>query len=276
MPASYDLQHADGIFTSAGLSAGDAPAKPISDYKVVGTSPPRFDIPGVVTGTSAFIQNVRLPGMLHGRVVRPRGQRAYGVGARPVSVDERSIAHIPGARVVRKGNFLGVVAPHEYDAIQAAAQLKVRWDKPPQALPGGDDEFAAMRALDAAGKTLASSTSLNGVENRGDVDSALASAAHVVSASYGWPTNVHTPIGPQCSIAEVTSQGARIISGTQGVYTIRDYTAPLLGLPPEKVRVTAFPMGGCFGDGSQYRDVAAAAAVMSQAVGAPVRVQLMR
>jgi CO/xanthine dehydrogenase Mo-binding subunit len=276
MPASYDLQHADGIWTSAGLSAGDAPAKPINDYKVVGTSPPRFDIPGVVTGTSAFIQNVRLPGMLHGRVVRPRGQRAYGIGARPVSVDERSIAHIPGARVVRKRNFLGVVAPHEYDAIQAAAQLKVRWDVPPQALPGAGDEFAAMRALDAAGKTLASSTSLNGVENSGDVDRALASAAHVVTASYGWPTNVHTPIGPQCSIAEVTPQGARIISGTQGVYTIRDYTAPLLGLPPEKVRVTAFPMGGCFGDGSQYRDVAAAAAVMSQTVGAPVRVQLMR
>jgi nicotinate dehydrogenase subunit B len=110
MPASYDLQHADGIWTSAGLSAGDAPAKPIGDYKVVGTSPPRFDIPGVVTGTSAFIQNVRLPGMLHGRVVRPRGQRAYGIGARPVSVEERSIARIPGARVVRKGNFLGVVA----------------------------------------------------------------------------------------------------------------------------------------------------------------------
>jgi len=276
MPASYDLQHADGIFTSAGLSAGTAPAKPIANYTVVGTSPQRFDIPGIVTGTSAYIQNVRVPGMLHGRVVRPRGQRAYGTGAPIVSVDESSISHIPGARVVRKGDFLGVVAPHEYDAIQAAAQLKVKWADPPKSLPAGGDEFATMRALDAAGKTDGSTESLNGVQNVGNVDRALASAAHVISASYGWPTQVHTPIGPQCSIAEVTAQGARIISGTQGVYTIRDYTAPLLGLPPDKVRVTAFPMGGCFGDGSQYRDVAAAAAVMSQTVGAPVRVQLMR
>jgi nicotinate dehydrogenase subunit B len=278
MPASYDLQHADGIFTSAGLSAGDAPAKPVSEYKLIGTSPQRFDIPDIVTGTSTFIQNVRVPGMLHGRLVRPRGQRAYGTGAPILSVDESSIKHIPGARVVRKGDFLGVVAPHEYDAIQAAAQLKVKWAAPPAVLPPGGDEFGAMRALDAAGKTLTSSDSLNGSQDTGDVDRALASAAHVVSGSYGWPTNAHTPIGPQCSIADVRPQGegVRILSGTQGVYTIRDYIAPLLGLPPEKVRVTAFPMGGCFGDGSQYRDVAEAAAVMSQAVGAPVRVQLMR
>ncbi len=276
MPASYDLQSADGIFTSAGLSAGEPPAKPVDQYTVVGTSPPRFDIPGIVTGTSTFIQNVRVPGMLHGRLVRPRGQRAYGSGAPIVSVDESSISHIPGARVVRRGDFLGVVAPHEYDAIEAAAQLKVKWADPPAVLPGNGNEFEGMRALDQAGKTVLSSGSLNGAENTGDVDHALASAAHVVTGTYGWPTNAHTPIGPQCSVADVTPQGARILSGTQGTYTIRDYTAPLLGLAPENVRVTAVPMGGCFGDGSQYRDVAAGAAVMSQIVGAPVRVQLMR
>jgi nicotinate dehydrogenase subunit B len=276
MPAGYDLQHADGIGTTAGLSAGDAPAKPVSQYKVVGTSPPRFDIPDIVTGTSTFMQNVRVPGMLHGRVVRPRGQRAYATGAPIVSVDASSIAHLPNVRIVRRGDFLGVVAPHEYDAIQAASQLKVKWAAPPSALPGGGDEFETMRALDRAGKTLPSSSSLNGTTDTGDVDRALTQSAHAVSASYGWPTQVHTPIGPQCSIADVTPQGARILSGTQGVYTIRDDTAGLIGLPPEKVRVTAFPMGGCFGDGSQYRDIAESAAVMSQAVGAPVRVQLMR
>ena len=74
--------------------------------------------------------------MLHGRVVRPRGQAVYGFGAPIVSVDESSITHIPGVRIVRKDNFLGVVAPHEYDAIQAAAQLKVKWADPPAALPG--------------------------------------------------------------------------------------------------------------------------------------------
>jgi CO/xanthine dehydrogenase Mo-binding subunit len=276
MPAEYDLQQADGIWTTSGLSPGVAPAKPVSQYAIVGTSPPRIDIPGIATGTMTYIQNVHVPRMLHGRVVRPRGQRAYGMGAPIVSVDASSVAHIPAVRVLKRGNFIGVVAKEEYDAIQAAALLKVKWADPPAALPGNGNEFGAMRALDRAGKTVHVTSSLNGEQDAGDVDRALASAAHVVAGTYGWPTNVHTPIGPQCSIADVTPNGARILSGTQGTYTIRDDTAPLLGLPPEKVRVSAFPMGGCFGDGSQYRDTAEAAAVLSQMAGAPVRVQLMR
>ena len=94
--------------------------------------------------------------MLHGRVVRPRGQAVFGFGAPIVSVDESSIKHIPGVRVVRKNNFLGVVAPQEYDAIQAAAQLKVKWADPPAVLPGSGNEFKGMRALDSAGKTVMS------------------------------------------------------------------------------------------------------------------------
>jgi len=277
MPASWGMQSLNGIGTANGLSAGAAPAKPVSDYSVVGTRVPSIEIPPIVTGAATYIQNVRVPGMLHGRVVRPQGQTVYGFGTPIVSVDEGSIAHIPGARVVRKGDFLGVVAPHEYDAIQAAAQLKVTWAQPPAVLPGGGDEFAAMRALEAAGKTVISNTDLQrAAPNTGDVSGALASAAHTVSETYAWPTNVHTPIGPQCAVAEVTPEGARIFSGTQGAYRTRDYAAPVLGLPAQQVRVTAFPMGGCYGNGCQYRDVAQAAALMSQLVGAPVRVQLMR
>ena len=137
-----------------GIQAGQAPAKPVSQYKLVGTSPPRIEIPAIVTGSEVYIQNIRVPGMLHGRVVRPRGQTVYGFGAPIVSVDESSIRHIPGAQVVRKGDFLGVVAPQEYDAIQAAALLKVKWADPPAVLPGGGNEFAQMRALDRAGKTV--------------------------------------------------------------------------------------------------------------------------
>jgi len=92
--------------------------------------------------------------MQHGRIVRPRGQTVYGFGAPIVSVDESSIKQLPDVRIVRKGDFLGVVAPHEYDAIQAAAQLKVKWADPPAVLPGGGDEFAQMRALDRAGKKV--------------------------------------------------------------------------------------------------------------------------
>jgi nicotinate dehydrogenase subunit B len=278
MPASYGLQNASGGSRFAGgLQAGQSPAKPVSQYKLVGTRPPEVDIPKIVTGTFTFIQNVRVPGMLHGRVVRPRGQAVYGFGAPIVSVDESSISNIAGARVVRKNDFLGVVAQHEYDAIQAAAQLKVKWADPPKALPGNGNEFKGMRALDSAGKTVWSSVDLqHDAPNNGDVDKALASAAHVVAQTYGWPTNIPNVIGPGCTIADVTPQGARILSGTQGAYSTRQQVAAVTGLPLDKVRVTVFPMGGCNGPATQYQDAAQAAALMSQLAGAPVRVQFMR
>ena len=134
-----------------------------------------------------------------------------------------------------------------------------------------------MRALDTAGKTVMTRIDLGGVaQNTGDVDGALASAAHVAGGTFGWPTNNHTPIGPQCAVADVTPNGARIFSGTQGAYQTRPQVALVLGLPESKIRITAVAMGGCFGDGVQYFDTAQAAAIMSQEVGAPVRVQLMR
>ena len=288
MPASWDMNPSGGLagsFSGAtpagpgkGLQAGEAPAKPVGQYKLVGkTGVPRIDIPSIVTGSEVYIQNIRLPGMLHGRVVRPRGQTVYGFGVPIISVDESSIKHLPNVQIVRKNDFLGVVAPKEYDAIQAAAQLKVKWADPPAVLAGNGNEFQHMRALDSAGKTIMGRTDLSRVApNNGDVDSALASAAHVVSETYGWPTNVHTPIGPMAAVADVTAQGARIFSGTQGAYQTMPYVARVLGLPQNRVRVTAASMGGCYGDGCQYFDTAQAAAVMSQAVGAPVRVQLMR
>jgi nicotinate dehydrogenase subunit B len=127
MPASWNMGPPPTVFFMGGIQPGQSPAKPVSQYKVFGTSPPEIDIPGIVTGTRVYIQNIRVPGMLHGRWVRPRGQPVYGFAARIVSVDESSIKHIRGARVVRKNDFLGVVAAEEYQAIQAAAQLKVKW-----------------------------------------------------------------------------------------------------------------------------------------------------
>jgi CO/xanthine dehydrogenase Mo-binding subunit len=102
---------------------------------LVGTSPTRNDIPDKVSGKYVYLQHVRLPGMLHGRIVRPRGQGAYGAGAKVSTIDEASIAHIPGARVVRKGDFVGVVADREWDAVRAAQQLKITWGVP-ATLPG--------------------------------------------------------------------------------------------------------------------------------------------
>jgi CO/xanthine dehydrogenase Mo-binding subunit len=113
---------------------GTAPRKAPSEYKLVGTRVPRVDIPDKVAGTYTHMQHVRVDNMLHGRVVRPRGQRAYGTRAAPLAVDEASIKDIPGARVVRRGDFLGVVAENEWDAVRAAQQLEVRWQDTP-ALP---------------------------------------------------------------------------------------------------------------------------------------------
>ena len=278
MPDSYDMTaRGTGVFDfTGGIQPGVAPAKPVSQYTLVGTRVPSIEIPPIVTGTATYIHNVRIPGMIHGRVVLPRGQFVSGFGAPVTSVDETSISHIAGARVVRKGDFVGVVAPHEYDAIQAAAQLKVKWADAPTVLPGGGNELQAMRALDRAGKTVAGVHDLLfAAPNTGNVDTALASAAHSVSETYFWPTNSHTPIGPNCAVADVTPQGAHIFAGTQGVYKTRDAVAQMIGLPVNRIRVTTFDMGGTYGE-SQYDEAAQAAALMSQLVGVPVRVQLMR
>ena len=240
MPDSYNMTaKGTGVFDfTGGIQPGVSPAKPVSQYTLVGTRVPSIEIPPIVTGAATYIHNVRIPGMLHGRVVLPRGQSVFGFGAPVISVDESSISRIKGAHVVRKGDFVGVVAPHEYDAIQAASQLKVKWGDPPKVLPGGGDELGALRALDRAGKTMSGVHDLLfQAPNAGNVDSALAAAAHAVSETYFWPTNSHTPIGPNCAVADVTPQGARIFAGTQGVYKTRDAVAQMIGLPVSKIRV---------------------------------------
>src|SRR5262245_47700048 len=163
--------------------SGSAPVKKPADYTVVGARVARRDLPDKVDGKHVYMQYVRVPGMLHGRVVRPRGQRAYGVGAKIASVDETSIRHIPGVRVLRRGDFLGVVAEHEWDAVRAARQLKVAWE-PTSALPGSDKVYERMRAA---------TTPEEIVLERGNVASSLTSAAHVVWFSAKAPYQAHAP-----------------------------------------------------------------------------------
>ena len=126
---------------------GIAPQKPITRYQLVGARVPRVDIPDKASGKYVHMQHVRMPDMLHGRVVRPRGQRAYGDGAKPLAVDESSIAGIPGARLVRKGDFVGVVAREEWDAVKAAAALEVTW-RESSTLPGNAVRAHARREDD--------------------------------------------------------------------------------------------------------------------------------
>jgi nicotinate dehydrogenase subunit B len=244
---------------------GAAPVKPPAEYKVVGARIPRNDIPDKVSGRYVYMQHVRLQGMLHGRVVRPRGQRAYGSGAKVGSLDESSIAEIPGARVVRRGDFVGVVAENEWDAVRAARQLKVTWDTAPT-LPTQASLHEQMRAAKTTDRV---------VVQRGDVAGALAKAAHVVSESYRGPYQAHAPFGPNCALAHVMPDRALVVCSTQDVYGTRNSLARLLDMPAEKIRVQYYEGSGTFGH-SCYDDAAQAAALLSRLAGKPVRLQFMR
>ena len=244
---------------------GKAPLKSPSEYKVVGTSVPRKDIPDKVSGKYVHMQHVRVPGMLHGRVVRPRGQAAYGAGAKVVDIDESSIRNIPGAQIVRRRDFVGVVASSEWDAVRAAKNLKVAWDTTPS-LPGSADVFEQMRTAKTSDKV---------VLERGDVAMALGRAAHVTSETYRGPYQSHAPFGPNCALADVKADSAQVVCSTQNLYETRGKIAVVLGMPVDRVGIQYYEGSGTYGH-SCYDDVAQAAAIMSQAVGKPVRVQFMR
>jgi len=244
---------------------GTAPLKPVNRYRLVGSRVPRVDVPDKVAGRYTLVHHLRAPNMLHGRVVLPRGQRAFGAGAKPLNVDESSIKDIAGARVIRKGDFVGVVAEQEWDAIKAARALKVTWQETP-VLPGNADLFEKMRAEKTTDTVIA---------DWGDAAKGFAAAAHVRSASYRCPYQGHLPFAPNCALADVGPNSAVIQSSTQDVYNARAMLATVLGMPAEKVRVQYYEGSGTFGR-SCYEDAAQAAAIMSQAAGRPVRVQYMR
>jgi nicotinate dehydrogenase subunit B len=260
---------------TAQLNPGQGIAKPVSQYKIVGTRFPRKTIPEKVSGKYTYVHNIRIPGMLHGRVVRPRGQAAYGTGAPILSVDTGSISHIPGAKVVREGDFIGVVAPREYDAIQAASQLKVTWKENP-ILPSSGNLWGAMRKQDSAGQAPARiAMDVNG--SAGTVDQALKASAKVVQQSYMYHYQGHMPIGPCCAVADVKSDRATIFSSTQAIEGMVTAIQQLLGFAdPNQVRAYWYEGSSSFGPGNRYVDTAKAATMMSKLVGAPVRVQLMR
>jgi CO/xanthine dehydrogenase Mo-binding subunit len=264
------------------LQVGVAPAKPVTDYKVVGGTIPRVDLPGKISGKYTYVQNIRIPGMLHARVVRPTGQGAVtSQNHYPVSVDEKSIKHIPGAKVVRVNNFLAVVAPKEYDAIQAAAQLKVTWKKDPK-LPGSGNFWSWLRQ---AGDTNTTNPARY-TTNNGNVESALKSAAQTLSATYKYQYNGHMSIGPTCAIADYRGDSMTVFCNSQQPSSVPTTLAgfqidgkPYFGLPAKEIRCVyyegASSFGGMLGTGGQT-DAYIAAAVLSKETGKPVRLQWMR
>ena len=244
---------------------GTAPIKQASQYKLVGTRVPRVDVPDKAAGKCVHVQHVRVANMLHGRVVRPRGQGAYGSGAKVAHLDEKSIADIPGARVVRRGDFVGVVAEREWDAIRAAQQLDIAWEKSAP-LPDQSKLPEFLRTASAT-DTI--------VVNVGDVERGFAGAAHVAAATYFSPYQAHAGFGPNCALADVRADSALVLSSTQDIYASRKMLATLLGMAVEQVRVQYYEGSGTYGH-SCYEDASQAAALMSQLAGRPVRVQFMR
>ncbi|HWZ54528.1 MAG TPA: molybdopterin cofactor-binding domain-containing protein [Verrucomicrobiae bacterium] len=244
--------------------APDVPVKNPKDYKVVGQSIPRVDLPGKFTGEFVYSQDTSVPGMLHGRVVRP----ATSLSA-PSSVDESSIKDIPGVvKVVREGSFVGVVAETEWAAIQAARQLKVTWSEPTLKMMSGPDEV-----FDYLKNTK--SFKDNVVVNRGNVDTGLSQAQKKYEATYYWPFQLHGMMGPPCALADVKGDRATIWTGTQGPFRTRDSIAKMLNIPPKNVHLLYREGSGSYGR-LESDDVAEDAALMSRSIGRPVRVQWMR
>lgn len=249
--------------------ADDVAVKTVDSYKIVGQSMPRVDLPAKATGELVYVHDVRVPGMLHGRVVRPpyAGVDAGGfVGTSLIAVDESSVQNIPGlVAVVQIGDFVGVVAEREENAIRAAAQLKVTW-KPTPALPNLDDVENALRANPSKPRTLI---------DKGDVDDSIANAAKPMKRTYVWPYQMHASIGPSCSVADVQNDFVRVWSGTQNPHILRADLALLLALPESQIDVIRMEAAGCYGRNCAD-DVSADAVLLSRAVGRPVRVQLTR
>lgn len=232
------------------------------DWTVLGKPVRRPDLPAIVTGQFEFVHNVRVPGMLHGRVVRPPV-----VGATVVNVDESSVKDLPGViKVVVKKNFVGVVAGKPWQALQAAQKLRVTWS-PGSGLPKQTEFADHLRNQKATRDTL--------LVDSGDVDRKLSGAATVLKATYYHPYQMHGSVGSSCAVADVQSDRATIWSPTQAVWYQKTTTAMVLGLKPENVHVIFRRGSGCYGlNGADT--VTYDAAILSQAVGKPVRVQLTR
>ena len=249
--------------TGNGLTAsGKAKPKSPDQYKVVGTSPPRRDIPPKVFGQFAYAADYRPPGMVHGRVIRPPT-----AGARPVSVDEASIAGIPGARVVRKADFIAVVADREWHAVKAARALKVTWSDAPAPFFDSEALFDHIRKAEPQKREV--------VKTIGSVDEALRGGAKLIEAEYEWPFQSHASLGPGCAVADVRPDGVTLWNPSQKTFATAQGVAKMLGRPVESVRSIY-----CQGPGSYGRndagDACADAAMMSMLVGKPVRAQGMR
>ncbi|MFW2274996.1 MULTISPECIES: xanthine dehydrogenase family protein molybdopterin-binding subunit [Burkholderia cepacia complex] len=242
-------------------------------YRIVGRASPRVDLPAKATGQLTFVHDMRVPGMLHGRVVRPPyagHDSGPFVGTSLVDVDRASVADVPGlVAVVALGDFVGMVAEREEHAIRAARQLRVTW-RPLPALPPLDAPAAAIAAAPATRRVLL---------DEGDVDAARTEPDTLtLSRTYAWPFQMHGSIGPSCALADYRAPGdgrITVWSGTQNPVSLRYDLATLVARDEADIDVVRMEAAGCYGRNGAD-DVCGDALLLSRAVGRPVRVQLSR
>jgi nicotinate dehydrogenase subunit B len=242
---------------------GKAKPKDAKDYKIVGKPIAREDIAPKAYAQEDFCTDVKVPGMVHGRVIRPAI-----AGAVPTKVDESSIRDIPGARVVWDKGFLGVVADKEWDAIRAAQKLKVEWSQVQPPFPDQAALYDHIRRAPVRKREVDKNET-------GNVDEAFATSARVVEAEYEWPFQSHACMGPACALVEVKDGKVTCWTGSQKPHFVQNGIAGTLGIPAENVHVIWVVGPGSYGR-SDADDAAMDAAVLANAVGKPVRVQYTR
>ena len=242
--------------------SGTVKPKAAGTYRLVGQPLARMDLPSKVVGAYPYLVDYKLPGMLHGRVIRPpaAGARLLGV---PAGQD------FPGlVKVVTRGDFVALVCDREEQAVRAARELKVNWSTPPPLFAASYDAlYASLRsAAPKASKRIL---------DLGDVPAALAASATRIEAQYDYPFQSHACMGPACAVADVRADSAQVWMGGQKPYGLRKAVAGMLGLKEEQLRVTWLPGPGSYGM-NDADDAAIDAALLSQAVGRPVRLQYSR
>jgi len=233
-----------------------------SDYKVIGKSIARVDIPDKVTGRFEYVQDVRVPGMLHARVIRPDD-----IGANLLSFDDSAARKVRGfVETVRKGNFLAVLATDEWSAIKASREVSVNWGAA-QLLPEQSTVFQTWRQRHVAKEEA--------TQKAGDIAAGLSGSARRLKASYEFAVQTHASLGPSAAVADFKDGKLLVWSASQATHSMMDELAGITGVPRNSIRLVYCEGSGCYGRNG-HEDATADAALLATLVGKPVRVQWMR
>jgi CO/xanthine dehydrogenase Mo-binding subunit len=239
-----------------------APLKDPKSYGIVGKPIPRLDIPAKIFGTFEFVQDVKVPGMLHARVVHPAGARSTLQG-----YDDTACRKIKGyARAVRKGDFLAVVATSEWAAVRASTAIVAKWSDW-TGLPDEAHLFEYVRDSNVERSEV--------FQSAGNTAEASKAGRRTLRATYDLAMNTHGSIGPSCAVAEFKNGRLTVWTPSQASHLLREQLAIMLRIRPDNVRCIYVEGAGCYGrNGSD--DCSSEAALIAKEIGKPVRLQWMR